>query len=85
MNDTAERANQLFQQTSITTHRFHAKCMYRRGYAIVSVLTWHINNIDTADVCRHQNLHREDVTPLAAYVITGNTVIITVLFRCATV
>lgn len=48
------------------------------------ILTLYINHIDTVAVRRHQNLHRQDFTLLAAYVITGNTVI-AVPFHSATV
>lgn len=59
--------------------------IYRNEHNIQSALTRHINDIDTAAVCRPHNLHREDITFLTAHVIGGNTVVIAVLLHCATV
>lgn len=49
-----------------------------------SVLTLNMDSIDTAAVCRHQNLHRDDSTLLAAYVVTGGAVILAALSHSST-
>lgn len=55
------------------------------GENAISNLTLYVNDIDTAAVCRHQNLHREDIAPLTAYVISSSTVVIAVLIHWTTV